>query len=139
VTSLPTLCTSLLASGRGPLVRASLAAAEQAGQEVHVYAVEKNPCALVHIQAMVAREGWQQHVTIVAADMRTWEVRGGAGGDARGGGGGGCCFGGGCATTQAPGLGSHNPNAAIVATDGCRTSWGTHVECIPFSGGNRPV
>lgn len=56
-------------------MRASLAAAEQAGAEVHVYAVEKNPCALVHIQAMVAREGWQQRVTIVAADMRTWEVR----------------------------------------------------------------
>lgn len=64
----------VVGAGRGPLVRASMRAAQQAGRRVRVFAVEKNPAALVHVQAMVAREGWQGQVTAVSADMRRWEA-----------------------------------------------------------------
>jgi len=37
-------------AGRGPLVRASLRAAKEARRKLKVYAVEKNPAAVVHIQ-----------------------------------------------------------------------------------------
>jgi hypothetical protein len=70
--------------GRGPLVRASLRAAAAAGRKVKVYAVEKNPCAVVHIQTMVARQGLQDQVTIVHADMRAWQVGPEGGGKRRG-------------------------------------------------------
>jgi protein arginine N-methyltransferase 5 len=42
-----------------------MAAAAQAGRRLRVYAVEKNPAALVHIQALVAREGWADSVRLV--------------------------------------------------------------------------
>jgi hypothetical protein len=60
-------------AGRGPLVRASLAAAAATGRQLRVYAVEKNPSAVVHIQAMVVSQGWEDLVTIVGQDMRLWE------------------------------------------------------------------
>lgn len=60
-------------AGRGPLVRASLAAAAATGRKLKVYAVEKNVAAVVHIQAMVVAQGWQDVVTIVGQDMRLWE------------------------------------------------------------------
>lgn len=37
----------VVGAGRGPLVRASLRAAEQAKRNIKVYAVEKNPNAVV--------------------------------------------------------------------------------------------
>jgi len=37
----------VVGAGRGPLVRASLAAGEESGRKVRVYAVEKNPNAVV--------------------------------------------------------------------------------------------
>lgn len=37
----------VVGAGRGPLVRASLAASEESGRKVRVYAVEKNPNAVV--------------------------------------------------------------------------------------------
>lgn len=51
-------------SGRGPLVRSSIKAAEAAGRWLKVYAVEKNPSAVVHIQAMIDREGWTDKVRL---------------------------------------------------------------------------
>lgn len=66
------MCVNVI-SGRGPLVRASIAAAREAGRQLRVYAVEKNPAAVVHIQAMVNEQGWHDKVTIIAQDMRTWE------------------------------------------------------------------
>ncbi|KAI8473882.1 MAG: PRMT5 arginine-N-methyltransferase-domain-containing protein [Monoraphidium minutum] len=64
----------VVGAGRGPLVRASIAAAGEARRLLRVWAVEKNPAAVVHIQAMVEREGWGDMVTIVKADMRTWSA-----------------------------------------------------------------
>jgi protein arginine N-methyltransferase 5 len=53
-------------------VRGSLAAARATRRKLRVYAVEKNPAAIVHIQRMVRCEGWQEIVTIVHQDMRDW-------------------------------------------------------------------
>ncbi|XP_028102828.1 protein arginine N-methyltransferase 1.5-like [Camellia sinensis] len=42
----------VVGAGRGPLVRASLQAAEETGQKLRVYAVEKNPNAIVTLHGM---------------------------------------------------------------------------------------
>ena len=49
--------SQVVGAGRGPLVRASLAAAAETGRRVRVYAVEKNPNAVVTLQSLVASEG----------------------------------------------------------------------------------
>ena len=49
--------SQVVGAGRGPLVRASLAAAAETGRLVRVYAVEKNPNAVVTLQSLVASEG----------------------------------------------------------------------------------
>lgn len=47
----------VVGAGRGPLVRASLKAAESTGRKLQVYAVEKNPNAVVTLQNLVISEG----------------------------------------------------------------------------------
>ena len=37
----------VVGAGRGPLVNRALEAAERADRQVHVYAVEKNPMAII--------------------------------------------------------------------------------------------
>ena len=100
----------VVGAGRGPLVAASLSAAQRAERAVRVYAVEKNPNAIVTLSHRVATEPmcvthlvhvgclvmrvvysqkdvpftlstltpllprWQGKVTLVSADMRTWEA-----------------------------------------------------------------
>ncbi|EFJ52078.1 hypothetical protein VOLCADRAFT_56541, partial [Volvox carteri f. nagariensis] len=64
----------VVGAGRGPLVRASMRAAARASVRLRVYAVEKNPNAIVHIQQMLRSEGWESDVTIVSADMRHWQA-----------------------------------------------------------------
>ncbi|XP_050447264.1 protein arginine N-methyltransferase 5 [Cataglyphis hispanica] len=61
----------VVGAGRGPLVTASLNAAEMAYQEVKVYAVEKNPNAVLTLQAL-QRDIWKDKVTVVSCDMRDW-------------------------------------------------------------------
>ncbi|KAF9169828.1 hypothetical protein BGX21_008741 [Mortierella sp. AD011] len=61
----------VVGAGRGPLVNCSLRAAEKAGRNVRIYAVEKNPNAFVTIQNMKASL-WGDRVNIVFSDMRTW-------------------------------------------------------------------
>ncbi|KAK7255054.1 hypothetical protein RIF29_28456 [Crotalaria pallida] len=46
-TSVKTTVLMVVGAGRGPLVRASLQATEETGQKLKVYAVEKNPNAVV--------------------------------------------------------------------------------------------
>ncbi|XP_022552222.1 protein arginine N-methyltransferase 1.5-like [Brassica napus] len=53
-------------AGRGPLVRASLQAAEETGRKMKVYAVEKNPNAVVTLHNLVKMEG--------SCDMRFWSA-----------------------------------------------------------------
>eukprot|EP00200_Dunaliella_tertiolecta_P003160 CAMPEP_0202343186 /NCGR_PEP_ID=MMETSP1126-20121109/3419_1 /ASSEMBLY_ACC=CAM_ASM_000457 /TAXON_ID=3047 /ORGANISM="Dunaliella tertiolecta, Strain CCMP1320" /LENGTH=662 /DNA_ID=CAMNT_0048934227 /DNA_START=1282 /DNA_END=3267 /DNA_ORIENTATION=- len=64
----------VVGAGRGPLVSASMRASARSQVPLRVYAVEKNANAVVHIQALLRREGWQDKVTIVTADMRTWQA-----------------------------------------------------------------
>ncbi|XP_010526290.1 PREDICTED: protein arginine N-methyltransferase 1.5 [Tarenaya hassleriana] len=71
-----TLTTVLMVvgAGRGPLVRASLQAAEETGRKLKVYAVEKNPNAVVTLHNLVRMEGWEAVVTIISCDMRYWNA-----------------------------------------------------------------
>ncbi|KAJ2848560.1 hypothetical protein IWW36_003229 [Coemansia brasiliensis] len=62
----------VVGAGRGPLVSRALHAARRAGQEVCVFALEKNPSALVELHRKNATL-WLGAVTIVHADMRQWQ------------------------------------------------------------------
>lgn len=64
----------VVGAGRGPLVRASLQAAEETGRRLKVYAVEKNPNAVVTLHSLIKLEGWENIVTVVSSDMRFWEA-----------------------------------------------------------------
>ncbi|PNF42601.1 Protein arginine N-methyltransferase 5 [Cryptotermes secundus] len=61
----------VVGAGRGPLVRAALNAAQKADRKIKVYAVEKNPNAVVTLQAQ-QEEFWGDQVTVVSCDMRDW-------------------------------------------------------------------
>ncbi|XP_076286299.1 protein arginine N-methyltransferase 5 [Lasioglossum baleicum] len=61
----------VVGAGRGPLVFASLNAAEMAKKEIKVYAVEKNPNAVLTLQAL-ERDMWADKVSVVSCDMREW-------------------------------------------------------------------
>lgn len=64
----------VVGAGRGPLVRASLAAAKQADRNIRkVYAVEKNPNAVVTLENL-RDEMWGNKVEVVSCDMRQWNA-----------------------------------------------------------------
>ncbi|KAM9510382.1 protein arginine N-methyltransferase 5 [Guaruba guarouba] len=67
----------VLGAGRGPLVTAALRASRQAARPIRVYAVEKNPNAVVTLQSWQYEE-WGAQVTVVAQDMRGWSPPEGA-------------------------------------------------------------
>ena len=67
-----TAVVMVVGAGRGPLVDRALAAAREAGVRVRVYAVEKNPNALVTLRARRQREAEWREVRVVEADMRAW-------------------------------------------------------------------
>ncbi|CAN7990973.1 unnamed protein product [Ixodes hexagonus] len=62
----------VLGAGRGPLVRAALNAAEAADQKIKVYAIEKNPNAILTLLSL-KESIWQEKVTVVSCDMREYE------------------------------------------------------------------
>ncbi|KAL9226935.1 hypothetical protein vseg_002691 [Gypsophila vaccaria] len=64
----------VVGAGRGPLVRASLEAAEETSRKLKVYAVEKNPNAVITLHSLVKLEGWENIVTIISSDMRHWDA-----------------------------------------------------------------
>ncbi|KAM3239849.1 hypothetical protein ACQJBY_053503 [Aegilops geniculata] len=64
----------VVGAGRGPLVRASLQAAEETGRTLKVYAVEKNPNAVITLHSLIKLEGWESMVTIISSDMRCWDA-----------------------------------------------------------------
>ncbi|MCJ1248952.1 methyltransferase protein [Trapelia coarctata] len=59
-------------AGRGPLVTRALRASEAEGVEIDMWAIEKNPNAYVLLQRHNA-EDWNNRVTIVQSDMRSWK------------------------------------------------------------------
>jgi protein arginine N-methyltransferase 5 len=60
----------VVGAGRGPLVRAILRAAAESHRIVKIFAVEKNPNALVTLRNMKVSLNWGDKVTIVDSDMR---------------------------------------------------------------------
>ncbi|KNA06780.1 hypothetical protein SOVF_177920 isoform A [Spinacia oleracea] len=64
----------VVGAGRGPLVRASLEAAKETGRKLKVFAVEKNPNAVITLHSLVKLERWENIVTIVSSDMRHWDA-----------------------------------------------------------------
>ncbi|XP_024517472.1 protein arginine N-methyltransferase 5 isoform X2 [Selaginella moellendorffii] len=72
--STKTIVLMVVGAGRGPLVRASLKAAEECGRNLRVYAVEKNPNAVVTLSRLIKMEGWEDLVELVSCDMRHWDA-----------------------------------------------------------------
>ncbi|KAK1289111.1 Protein arginine N-methyltransferase 5 [Acorus calamus] len=72
--STTTTVLMVVGAGRGPLVRASLQAAEETSRRLKVYAVEKNPNAVVTLHSLLKLEGWENIVSIVSSDMRCWNA-----------------------------------------------------------------
>jgi protein arginine N-methyltransferase 5 len=67
-------CVMVVGAGRGPLVLASLRASARAKKPIQMYAVEKNPNAVVYLNQLKAAQGWGDEVCIVATDMRVWKA-----------------------------------------------------------------
>ncbi|RWS17186.1 protein arginine N-methyltransferase 5-like protein, partial [Dinothrombium tinctorium] len=72
------LIVMVVGAGRGPLVRATLAAAESLSRKVHIYAVEKNPYAIVTLKH-IRETDWGGnkgtpfgYVEVIDSDMRDW-------------------------------------------------------------------
>lgn len=63
----------VVGAGRGPLVRSSFNAAKEANRKVKMYAVEKNPNAIVTLETLNAEE-WNNSVTVVSSDMRLYNA-----------------------------------------------------------------
>ena len=64
----------VVGAGRGPLVDRALRAAAAADVPVRVYAVEKNPNALVTLRRKNQSPPWHGVVTVVESDMRVWDA-----------------------------------------------------------------
>ncbi len=56
----------------GPLVEAALGAAEMSGRQIKVFAVEKNPYAVVTLLTK-KEEVWHDKVDVISSDMREWK------------------------------------------------------------------
>lgn len=63
---------TLVGAGRGPLILCSLQAAKKTHREVVVYAIEKNPNAIVTLRSLHKSLQWGDHVHIVETDMRVY-------------------------------------------------------------------
>merc|ERR1712232_1192656 len=68
-----TLNAIVVGAGRGPLVVAVRSAAQRADADVQVWAVEKNPNAIVTLKHRARLENWK-NVDVVAEDMRFWQA-----------------------------------------------------------------
>lgn len=64
----------VVGAGRGPLVQASIRASQSAKRRVKIFAVEKNPNAVITLRNLKEDEEWGDTVTIVASDMRVWKA-----------------------------------------------------------------
>jgi len=70
----PPFTVMVLGAGRGPLVAASLRAAQRAETSVKIWAVEKNPNAVHALRHRKRREEDWDCVDIIAEDMRAWKA-----------------------------------------------------------------
>jgi len=69
----PPLAAIVVGAGRGPLVVAVRNAAQRASITVKIWAVEKNPNAIITLRHRSKLEGWD-NVEIVGQDMRFWDA-----------------------------------------------------------------
>jgi len=67
------LVVIVVGAGRGPLVAVVRSAAERAKAEVRIWAVEKNPNAVITLKHRSVIEGWT-NVRVVGDDMRFWQA-----------------------------------------------------------------
>ncbi|XP_023343008.1 protein arginine N-methyltransferase 5 [Eurytemora carolleeae] len=65
------LTVMVVGAGRGPLVKAAISASKNAGRLIRVFAVEKNPNAIVTLHHLKIEE-WKDQVTVISSDMRDW-------------------------------------------------------------------
>ncbi|RLN51899.1 hypothetical protein BBJ29_009646 [Phytophthora kernoviae] len=63
----------VVGAGRGPLVRCALRAATMANRKTRMFAVEKNPNAVITLRNLKISEKWD-NVTIISSDMRSWHT-----------------------------------------------------------------
>ncbi|CAG2107263.1 unnamed protein product [Medioppia subpectinata] len=70
----------VVGAGRGPLVEASINASQNVRKRVHIFAVEKNPNAVVTLQTL-REQRWGgdngtefAKIDVIACDMRDWEA-----------------------------------------------------------------
>uniref|UniRef100_A0A7S1TFA1 Protein arginine N-methyltransferase n=1 Tax=Compsopogon caeruleus TaxID=31354 RepID=A0A7S1TFA1_9RHOD len=63
----------VLGAGRGPLVKAALAASADTQVPIDVFAVEKNPNAVVTLENLRLENEWS-NVSVIHCDMRHWEA-----------------------------------------------------------------
>ncbi|KAF2077146.1 hypothetical protein CYY_001531 [Polysphondylium violaceum] len=64
----------VVGAGRGPLVKCAIEASKEAKAHVKVFAVEKNPNAIVTLRNRILLENWQDLVTVIDCDMRDWQT-----------------------------------------------------------------
>lgn len=67
---------AVVGAGRGPLVERVLIAASNLGKNVHVFAIEKNESACIHLSRRLQYEWVGRNVEIVRTDMRKWRPHG---------------------------------------------------------------
>jgi len=65
------LTVMVVGAGRGPLVKAAITASKNAQRKIKVFAVEKNPNAVVTLQHRKIEE-WGDMVEVISSDMREW-------------------------------------------------------------------
>jgi precorrin-6B methylase 2 len=51
-----------------------LQAAMRCGISIRVFALDKNPNAVVALRNLIRTEGWSSTVTVVSGDMRQWQA-----------------------------------------------------------------
>jgi len=67
------LAAIVVGAGRGPLVAAVRSAAARASADVRIWAVEKNPNAVITLRHRSQLEGWA-NVEVIGEDMRFWSA-----------------------------------------------------------------
>eukprot|EP01130_Rhizamoeba_saxonica_P014521 TRINITY_DN6357_c0_g1_i1.p1 TRINITY_DN6357_c0_g1~~TRINITY_DN6357_c0_g1_i1.p1 ORF type:complete len:605 (+),score=125.59 TRINITY_DN6357_c0_g1_i1:11-1825(+) len=63
----------VLGAGRGPLVRQAMRASKETGKSLKIYAVEKNPNAVITLLNMAKLDPEWENVTVINSDIRKWE------------------------------------------------------------------
>jgi protein arginine N-methyltransferase 5 len=63
----------VVGAGRGPLVKSALQAAYETERRVKLYAIEKNPNAIITLLNL-KNDVWGDRVEVIAKDMRDWNA-----------------------------------------------------------------